>query len=268
MSNAIDKDRTYESKPNRLVAYVKDCLRKGHKLAALRRVLLNAGYSDEDIKDALFPGKKEENKKVKGSVGQWVKDNKPLVFLFVALQIVLVLVVFLVKTRVPTAYFLEANTGEFQIGDVYFDGRYLGHTTGKFDALPSDYCKSEHTIEFRALPDIKVSWDSDPSDCKLKIVKYSFTRKKVKVAPEPLRTVTLNFTTSDLAYLSGTLRFDSKTKAFIVGQYVIAADECMNVSYVELLVEKNNTLAIYSWQNDPANCASDAISFIGQMDNE
>lgn len=233
----------------------------------IRAGLLKSGYADNEIRDALKVEDTEKSEKAAVAasaekmhpITDWLKKYKAAIAIFLCLQILIILVIVVTKVQPPTVYFLDKATNTFQIGEVFFDGKLIGTAQGRFDSLPVEYCNGVHVLEFRAAGE-KIVWDTNPADCKLDSVKYSFTIRKESIEAQP-DTVALNFTAPNMERITGTLRFDNVTRGLVIEQFVITKDECRNISNVEVIAGEARNITIYSWQHNAADCDSDVITY-------
>jgi hypothetical protein len=174
--------------------------------------------------------------------------------------VVIIVLLFMSRAKPPILVFIDNRTGEHVGGSVYFNGNYLGDTTGTFNRLPKDFCSQPGDLLI-VTEQGPILYKTDKSDCKSRRVILLVDVIPVK---EVEFYVTMEFMTEEgNELLNGTLVIDGDNKGAIYGTYELYQGECRIIRVLNLTEIKHPgiPLGYVEWSHDPLNCEHDVIRY-------
>ncbi|MFH0979255.1 MAG: hypothetical protein V1837_08225 [Candidatus Woesearchaeota archaeon] len=265
-----------------LLSYIRENLRRGVRVEAVRATLLKEGYNHKEIDHAIgleapirpqarvvTQAKQKEAKRPKSSIkevlgrliGLCIKYKRFLPYaILVTMLILLVFLIMMSRIKPPTLEFLDQATQTPVRGSVFYNGVYLGTTTGTFKELPKEFCEGEGLIEvYTKLGTI--AWRTNKSDCSHMSLVLNVKYAEIQ---EVFFYVTLQFLTEeDRKPVNGTLFIDGKEAGKIQGSYQMTKSECPQVHILNLTKIENAKVPRkhMEWQQNPAHCEDEVIRY-------
>jgi|GEM_PF-6417819 len=199
-----------------------------------------------------FPKKTEEFFE---EIGIFVLKHKNEFILSTLMILIIIFTILLFIPKLPSASFIDNADGSFMKGYVYFDGNYLGSTSGEiFDKIPKEYCIDKHILRLESDKGA-YEWETYPIDCQSKKVVFYVNHEKAI----PSKNIIFNFLDSSGSfYISGKLYFNNISVGYVEKEIALPRENCSNITIIKL--ESNDFFS--EWKNDKTACnTSQEIQF-------
>jgi len=192
---------------------------------------------------------------------KFLRKKNLMILGYISLAIILLglILLFFKPISPPAITFLNTDTDEQLIGSLYLDDDYIGEVDIEpFTLLPKEFCSGSHNLTLN-VQDTPYTWNSYPTDCKVKLVTFRITAKEAEKA---IRTifVSLNFNFKDNDEdVKGKLYFNDEFINDIISTYKISQDKCKLISEIKLSYQESNEV---SWNISEESCEFETLDFI------